>query len=157
MKHVGLFFLFCGLLGSTVWAQSVNANERMVVVRYVALACNSSQPFTRKAKPEVILGTFDSFHATVLNDNPRLVLWQASGVDKEEEMETLLQKRGTFSLPVVIVGARTTIQTVQTIPAEPMHTQTISSEQEVPDSPTQPDYSCKQTGETLQAHGAQQR
>lgn len=156
MTRLGLFFLFCGLCSSSVSAQSVNTNERMVVVRYVALSCNSARPFIRKAKPEVILGSFDSFHATVLNDYPRLVLWQASGIDKEEEMETLLQKSSTFSLPAVIVGVRTTIAT-EPMHTQPIHTQTISSEQEGTDSQTQADYSCKQTGETLQAHGAQQR
>jgi hypothetical protein len=105
MKYLASFLLLCGLL-SPASAQSVSNNDPFVVLRYVSLSCSAPQLFHRKAKPEVILGSFDSFHAIILNSSPSLALWQATTTDKEEEMETMLGKTGAFSLPAVIVGVR---------------------------------------------------
>jgi hypothetical protein len=99
MKRVGYFFLLCGLLTSTVWGQSLTTNKPSRVVRSVGFYF-SSPSVTRKAQPEVKLGTFTSFPARVLNISPRLVHLAS---DMKEKMETRLVSSTVFASPAVIV------------------------------------------------------
>ena len=106
MKCAGYFLLLCGLVSSPVWGQPAPKNQPLVMRNCVGLSCSSSVTFAfRRAQPEVILGTFESSHARVLNLSPRRVVLQAS-------METLLAKTSTFSFPTV-VGVRKPIHNEQ--------------------------------------------
>lgn len=141
MKCVKYFFLLCGLMSLPAWGQSALKDEPYVVVRYVSVSCTSPAAFRRRVKPEIVLGSFDSFHATVLNEYPSLVLWHTSNVDQEEEMENLLGKSGTFSFPAVIVGSKVTTRDDQDKRDLSTHDVSLNAEH----------------GETLQAHGMQHR
>jgi hypothetical protein len=151
MKYLASFLLLCGLLSSPASGQSVSNNDPFVVLRYVSLSCSAPQLFHRKAKPEVILGSFDSFHAIILNSSPSLALWQASSSDKEEEMETLLGKTGAFSLPAVIVGVRQSPALDQTN----VQKNVLKNDQKKPASQPAQDYRpASNRIETLQANQA---
>jgi hypothetical protein len=66
MKWVAYFLLLCGLLNSAAWGQSARKNQPLVIVRCTALSCSASS-VSRRANPEVKVGTFKSFpHSGIL-------------------------------------------------------------------------------------------
>ena len=89
MRRLGYFFLVCGLLNSAAWGQSARKNQQYVVIKCRAVSCGgSSSSVTRRAKPEVKLGTFKSF--------------PHSGLDAAKDEVKL----GTFKSPTTHAGIR---------------------------------------------------
>jgi hypothetical protein len=89
MRRLGYFFLLCGLVNSAAWGESAHKNQQYVVIKCRAVSCGgSSSSVTRRAKPEVKLGTFKSF--------------PHSGLDAAKDEVKL----GTFKSPTTHAGIR---------------------------------------------------
>jgi len=119
MRRLGYFFLLCGLLSSAAWGQSPRKNQQYVVIKCRAVSCGASaSSATRRAKPEVKLGTFKSFPHSGLRSakyevkvgtfkpfpatSLHMVLLQAQ-LEKSENTGTLVVKTDAFPLPRFIV------------------------------------------------------
>jgi len=103
MKHMAYFFLFCGLVSQAVFGESLPRTKPVRVVKYAGFYNPSQLSPTPKTRPQVMVGTFGSVPARVLNSSSRLVAWQPSRQANKASTQMLVGVNTVFSSPAVIV------------------------------------------------------
>lgn len=101
MKRIAYFFLICGLLSPAVFGESAQRTKPVRVVKYAGFYNPAQLSATPKARPQVMVGTFGSVPARVLNTSSQLVAWQTSRPAKATSQ--LVGSNIVFSSQAVIV------------------------------------------------------